>query len=96
MNSSIETVWKVLDDSADYVIDLTQRMIRVPSVNPKFVVIDGQNNECAVQDIIQAELCRGADLGHVQPCAVGLFLGSRHREREASRGYMFTVTVEQV
>jgi acetylornithine deacetylase/succinyl-diaminopimelate desuccinylase family protein len=85
VGSSIEAVWKVLDDSKDYVIDLTQRMVRVPSINPKFAVIDGQNDEGAVQDIVQAELeetgflCDRWDVFAGRPNVVGDLSGNVER-----------------
>lgn len=55
---AIKKVWQVLDQERGYVIDLTQRMVRVASVNPKFVIREGQNDEAGVQDIVEAELAR--------------------------------------
>ncbi|WP_189638029.1 hypothetical protein [Rhizobium sp. R693] len=42
MQTATEAMWKILDVEEDYVVDLTQRMVRVPSVNTKFVVVEGR------------------------------------------------------
>lgn len=41
---------------AGYLVDLLRRLVRIPSVNPKFVADPAQNREPAVQDLIEAEL----------------------------------------
>lgn len=40
----------------DWTVDLLQRLVRVSSVNPKFVTNPAQNREAAVQDVIEEEL----------------------------------------
>ena len=42
-----------LDRERDFVIDLTQRLVRVPSVNPNFVPGGGDSLEAKVQDILE-------------------------------------------
>jgi acetylornithine deacetylase len=85
MNSATEAVWKILDAEEDYVVDLTQRMVRVPSVNPKFVVVEGQNDEAAVQDVVGKELadngfqCDRWDVFEGRPNVVGDWEGSEER-----------------
>lgn len=53
---AVKAVWKALDADREYATELTQRLVRIPSVNPKFVVIPEQNREAAVQDVVEAEL----------------------------------------
>jgi acetylornithine deacetylase/succinyl-diaminopimelate desuccinylase family protein len=54
--AAVEAVWKVLDSDRDYATTLTQRLVRIPSVNPKFVEDPEQNRESAVQDLVEQEL----------------------------------------
>lgn len=54
--AAVEAVWKVLDNDRDYATTLTQRLVRIPSVNPKFVKDAEQNQESAVQDLVENEL----------------------------------------
>ena len=59
-NSAIAEVWEALDADPYRTVDLASRLVRIPSVNPKFpggnegVDIDG--GEARVQDLIAAEL----------------------------------------
>lgn len=53
--NAIDKVWSFLDQESDYAQDLTQRLVRIPSVNPKFQLDPAQNKEAAVQDAIQSE-----------------------------------------
>lgn len=53
--TAIEKVWKLLDEEAGYVVGLTQDIVRIPSVNPRFVTDAEQNREAAVQDRLQQE-----------------------------------------
>lgn len=53
--TAIEKIWKLLDEEADYVVKLTQDIVRIPSVNPRFVTDAEQNREAAVQDRLQQE-----------------------------------------
>lgn len=53
---AVKAAWKVLDGERDYATDLTQRLVRVPTVNPKFIADPAQNREPAAQDIVEAEL----------------------------------------
>ncbi|TWG95962.1 acetylornithine deacetylase [Mesorhizobium sp. J18] len=52
---AVEAAWKVLDGDPDYEIALTQDLVRIPSVNPKFVQDPEQNKEAEVQDRIERE-----------------------------------------
>ncbi len=56
MSTAIEAVWKAIDNDPDFVLELTQELVRVPSVNPKFQVDPKLNREPEVQDIIQKQL----------------------------------------
>jgi len=54
--AAVKAAWKVLDDDRNYATDLTQKLVRIPSVNPKFIKDPDQNRESAVQDMVEAEL----------------------------------------
>jgi len=56
MKEEIDAVWAAIDADPDYVIELTQEIVRIPSVNPKFETGDGLNGEAAVQDALEARL----------------------------------------
>jgi hypothetical protein len=46
---AIKAIWKTLDEEPGYVAGLTQELVRIPSVNPKFVQDPEQNREAAVK-----------------------------------------------
>jgi formylaminopyrimidine deformylase len=54
-DDAVKAAWKVLDDDPDYVVALTQDIVRIPSVNPKFVDDPAQNKETEVQDRLKRE-----------------------------------------
>src|SRR5262245_22869831 len=54
--AAVEAVWKVLDDDRDYATTLTQDLVRIPSVNPKFMQDPKESRESTVQDRVEAEL----------------------------------------
>lgn len=54
--AAVGAVWKALDEDRDYATRLTQELVRIPSVNPKFVADPEQNRESAVQDVVEREL----------------------------------------
>ena len=45
-----------LADSRQELVDLTRRLVRIPSVNPKFLREEALNRESDVQDVIEGEL----------------------------------------
>lgn len=53
---AVKAAWKALDDERSYATELTQKLVRIPSVNPKFIKDPEQNCERAVQDLIESEL----------------------------------------
>jgi acetylornithine deacetylase len=53
---AVKAAWQVLDADRDYATDLTRKLVRIPSVNPKFIQDPEQNREPAVQDLVEAEL----------------------------------------
>ena len=53
---AVKAVWKVLDSEREYATQLTQKLVRIPSVNPKFIQDPQQNREAAVQDAVEDEL----------------------------------------
>lgn len=56
LDSAVNAIWKVLDDERDYVAALTQELVRIPTVNPKFVADPAQNRESDAQNVIEREL----------------------------------------
>lgn len=54
-DNAVKAAWKVLDDESDYATELTRDLVRIPSVNPKFITDPEQNKEAAVQDRLQRE-----------------------------------------
>ncbi|GAA6203028.1 ArgE/DapE family deacylase [Aquicoccus sp. SU-CL01552] len=54
--STLEHVWDNIDSNADRVLSLTQEMVRIPSVNPKFEKKQGLNNEPQVAALVQDRL----------------------------------------
>jgi len=56
MSKALDAVLDVLESDKDHVVGLTQDLVRIPSVNPKFQQEQGLNNEPEVQDRIAAEL----------------------------------------
>ncbi len=55
-NSSIESVKTIVEQDRDWLIDLTQRLVRIPSVNPKFESDPAINREADVQSVIEDEI----------------------------------------
>lgn len=54
--SALDAVVSAIEADQDHVVALTQDLVRIPSVNPKFQTEPGLNREAAVQDRIEAEL----------------------------------------
>ncbi|NVP57431.1 M20 family metallopeptidase [Mycoplana rhizolycopersici] len=52
----VETVTALIEKDRDWVVDLTQRLVRIPSVNPKFNLDPAVNREADVQKLIETEL----------------------------------------
>ncbi|SOC46381.1 acetylornithine deacetylase [Rhizobium subbaraonis] len=52
----VETVTALIERDRDWVVDLTQRLVRIPSVNPKFNLDPAVNREADVQKLIETEL----------------------------------------
>lgn len=59
-HDAIARAWAVLDAEPDWAIGLAARLVRIPSVNPKFPAgsegFDIAGREAEVQDVLQAEL----------------------------------------
>ncbi|WP_163847197.1 M20 family metallopeptidase [Pseudooceanicola aestuarii] len=51
-----QKIWDEIDTNPDRVISLTQEMVRIPSVNPKFETKQGLNNETAVAALVEDRL----------------------------------------
>jgi len=54
--STLDDVWAVINATPDRVVALTQDLVRIPSVNPKFEAQQGLNNETGVSQLIAARL----------------------------------------
>lgn len=54
--TDLETVWTEIDATPDRVVSLTQELVRIPSVNPKFETKQGLNNESYVAALIDDRL----------------------------------------
>lgn len=52
----LEKVWDDIDGNPDRVLSLTQEMVRIPSVNPKFERKQGLNNEPQVAALVEDRL----------------------------------------
>jgi len=57
--SDLNKVWDEIDSSPDRVLSLTQEMVRIPSVNPKFEKKQGLNNETQVAQLVADRLKSG-------------------------------------
>lgn len=56
MNGPISSVIDIIENDKDHVVALTQDLVRIPSVNPKFQQEQGLNREADVQSRISEEL----------------------------------------
>lgn len=56
MNSEIEAVIEQIERNRDFLIDLTRRMVCIPTVNPKFETDAAINREDELQRMLQTEL----------------------------------------
>ncbi|GIV63896.1 MAG: acetylornithine deacetylase [Bellilinea sp.] len=66
--NDVSRVLSWIDDHGEEIIDLLQRLVRVPSVNPWFLEEPGQRYEEQVQDLIAEELrIFGATIDRWQP-----------------------------
>ena len=57
--SVLEKVWEEIEANPDRVVALTQEMVRIPSVNPKFEKKQGLNNEAQVAELVRDRLKSG-------------------------------------
>ena len=55
-NSAAEKVVQRIEGDRDFVIELAQDLVRIPSVNPKFQVGEGINREADVQRLVASHL----------------------------------------
>ncbi|UPJ47847.1 hypothetical protein IVB30_32295 [Bradyrhizobium sp. 200] len=58
IETAVKAAWKAIDNERSYATGLTQKLVQIPSVNPKFVRDPAQNRESAVQDLVESEHCR--------------------------------------
>ncbi|UYV35762.1 ArgE/DapE family deacylase [Rhodobacteraceae bacterium D3-12] len=56
MDTALKAVIEAIEADKDHVVALTQDLVRIPSVNPKFQIEQGLNREADVQDKIEKEL----------------------------------------
>ena len=57
INTALNAVINAIETDKDHVVALTQDLVRIPSVNPKFKAEQGLNREADVQNRIEEELC---------------------------------------
>lgn len=85
IEAAVGAAWKALDADRDYATGLTQELVRIPSVNPKFVADPEQNRESAVQDVVERELkaldmsISRWDVFEDRPNVIGDLAGSEER-----------------
>ncbi|WP_292334529.1 ArgE/DapE family deacylase [Mesorhizobium sp.] len=83
--AAVQSAWKAIDEERGYVTELTQRLVRIPSVNPKFEIDPQQNKERGVQDLVEAELRSIGmsidrwDVFQDRPNVIGQWPGSEER-----------------
>lgn len=83
--SLVDKVIRRLDEDRDYVVDLAQRLVRQPSVNPKFERREGLNGEPEVQRMVAEALetagmsTESYDVFPGRPNLVGAWEGSDER-----------------
>jgi acetylornithine deacetylase/succinyl-diaminopimelate desuccinylase-like protein len=56
VEAAVNPAWKAIDDERSFATDLTQKPVRIPSDNPKFIRDPIQNRDSAVQDLVESEL----------------------------------------
>lgn len=83
--TTLRKVWDQIDAAPERVLNLTQEMVRIPSVNPKFETQQGLNNEPEVAALVEDRL---ASLGAAteswevmpnRPNVIGTLPGSEER-----------------
>ncbi|RXH31895.1 acetylornithine deacetylase [Bradyrhizobium nanningense] len=85
LEAAVKAAWKFIDEERSYATELTQRLVRIPSVNPKFVKDSLQNRESEVQDLVESELTSIGmtierwDVFPDRPNVVGQITGSEER-----------------
>lgn len=85
LEAAVQAAWAAIDRERSYVTELTQKLVRIPSVNPKFLMDPIQNREGAVQDLIESTLkSLGMEIDRWdvfpgRPNVVGQFAGSDDR-----------------
>ncbi|WP_456659654.1 M20 family metallopeptidase [Bradyrhizobium sp. JR3.5] len=85
LDAAVKAAWSAIDRERSYTTELTQRLVRIPSVNPKFVNDPSQNRESAVQDLVELELTSLGmsinrwDVFPDRPNIVGQLAGSEDR-----------------
>jgi acetylornithine deacetylase len=85
MSNVIEAIWSAIDAEADYVVELTRELIRIPSVNPKFQQEPTLNREAEVQNVVETRLQEEAfsierwEVFPERPNVVGDWAGSEEK-----------------
>ncbi len=98
MNTLQSRVWDEIDRNPDRVVALTQEMVRIPSVNPKFESHQGLNNEAGVARLLEARLSVGGfettrwEVMPTRPNLIATLPGSEERSLILC-GHMDTVPV---
>lgn len=85
VEAAVKAAWKAIDEERGYATELTQKLVRIPSVNPKFVKDPLQNRETDVQDLVESELTSIGmsierwDVFPGRPNVIGQITGSEER-----------------
>src|SRR5215212_7704357 len=58
MSSEVEAIVSQIERDQEFLIDLTRRLVRIPTVNPKFEADPELNREPDLQEVVRAELER--------------------------------------
>ncbi|SPP98343.1 M20 family metallopeptidase [Bradyrhizobium vignae] len=85
LDAAVKAAWSAIDRERSYTTELTQRLVRIPSVNPKFINDPDQTRESAVQDLVESELTSLGmsidrwDVFPDRPNVIGQLAGSEER-----------------
>ncbi|MGR4932649.1 M20 family metallopeptidase [Bradyrhizobium sp. CAR08] len=85
LESAVKAAWSAINRERSYATELTQKLVRIPSVNPKFVNDPAQNREGVLQDLVGSELSSIGmsidrwDVLPDRPNVIGQIAGSEER-----------------
>jgi acetylornithine deacetylase len=85
MSSEVEAIVSQIERDQEFLIDLTRRLVRIPTVNPKFEIDPELNREPELQQVLRAELdglgmeTEITEVFPGRPNVTGTLAGSEHR-----------------